>query len=172
MIRESECQWMSVLAPVSLMKGKALAASFYFELSSLLCAVISELVGHCGGSRSVKPSKWGDAEMKVECCMCLHPKDAGSFLPPSLRLLSPFLPLFLPFFFFSCLFFWKGRIGQILKPPGLENSLHETALGRWAPWAGKALRTLAFTRVLLPVLLMALMQTDSGFLLPAQRTST
>ena len=30
--------------------------------------------------------------MKVECCMCLHPKDAGSFLPPSLRLLSPFLP--------------------------------------------------------------------------------
>ena len=36
---------------------QALAASFYFELSSLLCAVISESVGHCGGSRSVKPSK-------------------------------------------------------------------------------------------------------------------
>ena len=164
---------MSVLAPVSLMKGKALAASFYFELSSLLCAVISESVGHCGGSRSVKPSKWGDAQMKVECCMCLHPKDAGSFLPPSLPLSPLSLPSPFSFFLsFSFLFFWKGRIGQILKPPGLENSLHETALGRWALWAEKALRTLAFTRVLLLVLLMALMQTDSGSLLPAQRTST
>ena len=159
------------LALVSLMKGKALAASFYFELSSLLCAVISESVGHCGGSRSVKPSKGGEAQIKVECCMCLYPKDAGSSLPPSFHLFSPFLPLSLSSFLFSCLFFGKGRIGQSLTPLGLENSLSETALGRWAPRAGKALRTLAFTRVLLPVLLTALMQTDSGSLLPAQRTS-